>query len=281
MTRISPTPKTIQRLYALSGNRCAFPWCKELITSSEKNQLMANVCHIESAEPKWERYNKSQTDEQRRSFENLILLCPNHHIETDNVVTYPVDILLEMKRKHEDKTQLEPAVFQEFQKYPSILGKIITEIRIQSVFNDKSKISNNKEFSIAKKIEFNSVKRYRTIINQYKIYQGKLDKIYKEIEKNGSSDKEILLEEIHWLYEMGKINLWIFEDDITKIQENADTLIDLVKSELYKTIEKSSNIENIPIEALNVGILIIIVDAFMRCKILEEPPKNPSSYVSI
>ena len=83
------------------------------------------------------------------------------------------------------------------------------------------------------------------------------------------------------MYETGKINLWIFEDDITKIQENADTLIDLVKSELYKTIEKSSNIENIPIEALNVGILIIIVDAFMRCKILEEPPKNPSSYVSI
>ncbi|WP_172953346.1 hypothetical protein [Klebsiella pneumoniae] len=44
----------------------------ELINSY--GQYVGNVCHIEAAEVGGERYNKSQTDEDRRAYSNLILL---------------------------------------------------------------------------------------------------------------------------------------------------------------------------------------------------------------
>jgi|GEM_PF-2524371 len=46
-----------------------------------------------------------------------------------------------------------------------------------------------------------------------------------------------------------------------------------IKDELWKIIDNSSNsITNLPIEVINTSLLIILVDAFMRCNILEEPP---------
>jgi hypothetical protein len=68
---------------------------------------VAQVCHIEAAEPEGERYNPSSNDEQRRSLENLILLCYPHHVETDDVVEFPTERLKEMKRVHEDKCGLK------------------------------------------------------------------------------------------------------------------------------------------------------------------------------
>ena len=43
------------------------------------------------------------TDEQRNDFDNLILLCPNHHRLVDHLrpFDYPVDVLRKMKADHE------------------------------------------------------------------------------------------------------------------------------------------------------------------------------------
>jgi hypothetical protein len=62
--------------------------------------------------------------------------------------------------------------------------------------------------------------------------------------------------------------------DIDDIRANADIIIENIENELWKIIENSSNpILDLPIEAIKIGLLIIMVDAFMRCNILEEPPK--------
>src|SRR6266436_3851282 len=76
-------PRTRQRLFALSHNRCSFPGCDVVIASIESEILKAAVCHVEAAEPEGERFNPNMDNEQRRSFDNLILLCPTHHTETD------------------------------------------------------------------------------------------------------------------------------------------------------------------------------------------------------
>lgn len=102
MVRLAPTLPTLRALFARSGNICAYPGCtQELIT--KRNKFVAQVCHIEAAEPGGERYNSASNDEQRRSLENLILLCYQHHVETDDVAEYPTARLKEMKRIHEDK----------------------------------------------------------------------------------------------------------------------------------------------------------------------------------
>lgn len=100
MSRKTPTTKTIRSLFSRSGNQCAFEGCtKELISSD--HTFLGEVCHIESAEPKGERYNPDSSDEHRRGYSNLILLCREHHIITNNVEIYTVDKMKEMKSSHE------------------------------------------------------------------------------------------------------------------------------------------------------------------------------------
>lgn len=100
MARIAPTRETLIALFAKSGNVCTFPGCThELVTS--RNIFVGQVCHIEAANPGGQRFNPNSTDEQRRSFENLFLLCYRHHKETDDVGTYDTNALRAIKRRHE------------------------------------------------------------------------------------------------------------------------------------------------------------------------------------
>jgi hypothetical protein len=100
VARTSLAAKVLRALFARSGNRCAFPGCPaELINS--KNQLIAQVCHIEAAEAGGERFNPTQSDEERRDYANLLILCYPHHVETDDINEYPVARLRKIKADHE------------------------------------------------------------------------------------------------------------------------------------------------------------------------------------
>lgn len=100
MARLRIKTDVLRALFARSGNQCTFSGCTAALVN-EKNQFIAQVCHIEAAEAGGERFNAGQTDEQRRQYENLMLLCYPHHIETDDVKTFPVERLREMKVTHE------------------------------------------------------------------------------------------------------------------------------------------------------------------------------------
>lgn len=100
--RLAPVKDVLRDLYLLSGNQCAFPGCKSTILN-EKGNLVGQVCHIEAAMPGGERFNPSQTNEERRAFPNLMLFCYDHHIETNNVEKFTVKRLKKMKRDHEKK----------------------------------------------------------------------------------------------------------------------------------------------------------------------------------
>ena len=94
--RKKPLLNTVKKLFALSGNRCAFTDCPQKLVD-ERGNLFAQICHIEAAESGGKRYNSNQTPDERRSFENLILMCANHHIETNNVDIWSVEKLKRRK----------------------------------------------------------------------------------------------------------------------------------------------------------------------------------------
>lgn len=102
MARKPPTQSTIKRLFAVSGNLCAFDPCGKALVDGN-GDLQCQVCHIEAAEPGGERYNAGQTDDDRRAFGNLLLLCHDHHITTNDVTKYSVDVLKKIKADHEAK----------------------------------------------------------------------------------------------------------------------------------------------------------------------------------
>lgn len=100
--RLAPTRATLRELYLKSGNRCAFPGCKRSLFNI-KGVFIGQICHIEAAEPGGERFNKNQTNEQRRHASNLVLMCYDHHVETDNVDKFKVDAMVRIKTEHEKK----------------------------------------------------------------------------------------------------------------------------------------------------------------------------------
>jgi hypothetical protein len=102
MTRLSPKPSVVKRLFALSGNECAYPNCKENLVNA-KGTVIGEICHIEAAERGGERFNEKSNDEFRRSFENLILMCGNHHKETNDVNEFTTQKLIKFKSDHEKK----------------------------------------------------------------------------------------------------------------------------------------------------------------------------------
>jgi len=68
-----------------------------------KGVFVGQICHIEAAEPGGERFNKKQTNEQRRAPANLVLMCYDHHVETDDVEKFPVAAMVRIKTEHENK----------------------------------------------------------------------------------------------------------------------------------------------------------------------------------
>jgi hypothetical protein len=100
--RLTPKPETLRELFLKSGNQCAFPGCSRLMMN-EDGDFVGQICHIEAAETGGERFNPKMTNEARRSIKNLMLMCHEHHVVTNNVAKYPAAALQKMKKEHEAK----------------------------------------------------------------------------------------------------------------------------------------------------------------------------------
>src|SRR5262245_10770127 len=97
----SPSKATIKHLFLRTGNRCAFPGCTAKLLD-DSDILIADICHICADRPGGPRYDSTQTEKERQSYGNLIVLCPNHHTLVDSDESrFTVQVLQEMKAKHE------------------------------------------------------------------------------------------------------------------------------------------------------------------------------------
>lgn len=98
--RKSPTPATIDLLWALSAGHCEL--CGSDVTNalaSGKRGKYGQVAHIEAYSPGGARYNASQSEKERNSLDNLMLLCPTCHALVDNnAPDFGVEFLRDRKR---------------------------------------------------------------------------------------------------------------------------------------------------------------------------------------
>lgn len=105
-----PTTKTVKAIFAASSNRCAFPKCTVPAYDALTGSVLVEICHIEGHKPESARYRAAQTDEERHSFSNLILLCGVHHkVIDDDEDSYTVERLKQMKAKHKSDAQTSSA----------------------------------------------------------------------------------------------------------------------------------------------------------------------------
>ena len=93
-------------LWAKSGSRCAM--CDNLVVERQTDTLIpvGEMAHIKGHKPDSARYDDSQSDIERHSYNNLILLCPTCHTIIDkSAAEYSVDYLHEIKSLHEERIE--------------------------------------------------------------------------------------------------------------------------------------------------------------------------------
>lgn len=144
------------------------------------------------------------------------------------------------------------------------------ESNLSSVINILSKENlapvdlnaNINSFEIDRKIDFNNLNTSKEIINDYKYSHHIVDKIYSEFDKSGCNKSISVLNTIKGEYNKHSL------------ESSGDELFNLVISNISERILQSSNFEKIPQEEMEMCVGILVVDAFIRCKIF----KNPNDY---
>lgn len=144
----------VAALAMVSGGTCYWPKpprCIVPVTVDVDGDMVLNVeiAHIRGARRHGPRYVESMTNEERRQFGNLLLLCPSHHRVIDVVRPddYSIDELTEWKKNR------EAGNYRILERIP-----VIDEDRLQTVLTDAIKLQAKElekqvsrfEFAIAK-----------------------------------------------------------------------------------------------------------------------------------
>lgn len=103
VTRLPILESTVKQLYG-SASTCAYPACDEpllrWVDGLDTPVLNSRIAHIHAAAALGPRYDEAMTDEDRRAFDNLVLLCLPHAEEVDLKALadrYPAETLRQWK----------------------------------------------------------------------------------------------------------------------------------------------------------------------------------------
>lgn len=124
--------RTIRMLFAKSGNRCAYPGCDAKLVADETGldgpEVEGVIAHIYSVSSEGPRPCPLEgvTQEVINGYDNLLLLCRNHHQRIDGQETsYPAELLQEWKRPRATRSLPMSYLPNEFEKF-SWLGPSFT-----------------------------------------------------------------------------------------------------------------------------------------------------------
>ncbi len=125
-------------LWAKSANRCSI--CKTELFAKQEGSEEYNIgeeCHIISSKSNGPRYKPNLDDYD--TFDNLILLCRNHHREVDELTdTYTEELLRYVKLKRENWVQetINSAIKSDNQIKPRFLTRITSGKELLNILNE-------------------------------------------------------------------------------------------------------------------------------------------------
>lgn len=98
--------RTLKLLWGLSQARCAYPECRELLiahaTDEDRAAVLGEAAHVIAFSDLGPRPHSEMSEEERNDYENLILLCRNHHALIDaQPHTFAPDEVRGWKASHE------------------------------------------------------------------------------------------------------------------------------------------------------------------------------------
>jgi len=125
--------KTHKMLWGRSGGTCAFPGCNLALFFEEADTddvaLIGEEAHIVARNVGGPRGVSNLSPEQRDKYDNLILLCSNHHKIIDgNPDVYTTEKLKDMKHEHEKKVfenLADKSIIKDGEIYASIIEEFM------------------------------------------------------------------------------------------------------------------------------------------------------------
>ena len=146
--------------------------------------------------------------------------------------------------------------------YQKIESNLATVLNILSSEVMKIEVASPEinSFAIQDKIDFNELTGVQEIIDDYKIYYHRIDEIYNEFDREGKIKRYSVLQSIKTQYIKARNE-----------KNDATDIFLLTIEKVMNIISASSNFVTIPIDELQVCAGILVVDAFIRCKIFYNP----------
>lgn len=242
-------------------------------SDESKSTNVGVASHICAAAEGGPRYDKKMSSIERSSINNGIWLCQNcsKMIDTDENL-FTVELLKKWKNEAELRAKNSLGKYRESletvgiqsKSLDSNLVKIITILSRENFNDSNSQIPNS--FQIEKKISYNNLCSSKSTINLYSAYHYILSRIYNEFDQNGSNKSLSVINKIRKEYFLLKSLPDITADDIF------NTVIDNLKTYVMRTTTL-----NIAEEELDMCISVVVVDAFIRCSIFD----NPEGYINV
>lgn len=146
-------------------------------------------------------------------------------------------------------------------KLDSNLASLIN-ILSEEDWDKEEPLENINSYEIEKKISINNLDEVKSIIDDYKIHYNRVDKIYTEFNKQGKNKSSSVLNSIRKQYL-----------ELSRNFSDIELFLKIIDSVIEKSMN-SKNFQTIPIDELELCVNILVVDAFIRCKIF----KNPENY---
>lgn len=114
-------------------------------------------------------------------------------------------------------------------------------------------------YDIEAKISYNQLDTAKILIDDYKIHYPRIEKIYSEFDRQGANKSLSILNGIRAEY-----------IDLCSIGSPDQCFFSIIEKVIQK-IMASANYTPIPDEELKLCVQILVVDAFIRCKIFKNP----------
>lgn len=124
-------------------------------------------------------------------------------------------------------------------------------------------------YDIERKISYNQLESVRDVIGDSKIYYHRIDKIYSEFNLQGVNKSLSILNGVRRMYHA----IIAADSDISSDQ----CFLSIIRR-VVKKIQASANYVPMPEEELALCVEILIVDAFIRCKIFKNPEGDADAH---
>lgn len=161
--------------------------------------------------------------------------------------------------------------FEAAKVLPSNLASIVNVLGKRLLDDDGDSVYI--EFSIEGKIKHNDVRAYKYIMDEYGIFVGKLTVVYDEFDAGGTNVTRNTFANIRLIYLKVRSKytlLYPQRELIDIVREFADEIFSKVEEQLLNIIHNSPNIEETQ-ESVHLSLQVIMIDAFIKCQILERP----------